>query len=218
MQVNLLDDVTTAEPAESFFFNLFSATNAQIETEFARATIVDNDAAAGTPVVGVNSVVVDEKSGLIQVAFVLDRPSTGNVTVNYALAGVTAASAADFGSLPTQNVMFAPGETAKTVLINVLDDATAEPAELFDVAITSASGATVGAARGHVLIAGNDAAAVASPSITVGNAAAAENDTYVEFRVALSAPSANTVTVGYNQSNGTAAQRRRTTRRWAIRC
>jgi Ca2+-binding RTX toxin-like protein len=204
VQVNILDGAV-AEGTDNFFFNLFSATNAQIETPYARATIIDNDAPAGTPAVSVGSIVADEKDGLISVTFVLDKPATGNVTVNYALRGVTAGETTDFASVPTQNVAFSPGETAKTIVISLVDDAVSEMAELFDVAITGATGATVGTANGHVIIAGNDTANAALPSISVAVAAAAENDTYVDFVVALSAPSASTVTVGYSQSNASAA-------------
>jgi hypothetical protein len=203
VQVNILNDVT-AEAAENFFFNLSSATNAQIGTSFARATIVDNDAPTGTPAVSVGSIVADEKEGLVSVTFTLDKPATGNVSVNYALRGVTAGETTDFASVPTQNIAFAPGETSKTVFISLVDDAVGEVAELFDVAIIGATGATVGTANGHVIIGGNDTANAALPSISVAVAAAAENDTYLEFVVALSAPSASTVTVGYNQTNGTA--------------
>lgn len=76
-----------------------------------------------------------------------------------------------------------------TVGEQLINDSLSEASELFDLAIASASGATVGTPRGHVFLAGNDAATVPSPSITIASAAAVENDTYIDFLVALSAPS-----------------------------
>ena len=42
----------------------------------ATATIIDNDAAAGTPVIGVGDAIVDEKAGRVSFTVTLDRPET----------------------------------------------------------------------------------------------------------------------------------------------
>ena len=203
VQVNLLNDVTTAEPAESFFFNLFSATNAQIETTFARATIIDNDAVAGTPVVSVSDFVIDERRARRSFAVTLNRPSTGVVSMNYATVNGTALAGSDYVA-KSGSLSFAPGETAKTVTVTLTNDALAELAESFSLQISALAGATTLDALGTAVIAANDAPAAALPFITVDNVVAGEQDTYANFVVRLSAPSASTVTVGYNQSNGTA--------------
>ena len=80
---------------EDFLFNLFSPTDAVIGNSSAMATIIDNDAASGTPVMSIGDRVVDEAAGVVTFAVTLDRPSTGTVTVNYATAAGTA-GAADF--------------------------------------------------------------------------------------------------------------------------
>ena len=69
--------------------------------------------------------------------------TTGTTTVNYAVAGTGAnpANAADFGgTLPSGQVSFAAGETSKTIIVNVVDDAAIEPNEGFSVTLSNASG------------------------------------------------------------------------------
>jgi Ca2+-binding RTX toxin-like protein len=205
VRVTLAND-TAVEPAENFTLYLSGAsTTATIVRDTATATIIDNDATAGTPVVRVGDAVVDEASGLVQVALVLDRPSLGEVTIAYAVQAATAVSGSDFTVFPAGTIGFAPGETAKLVTVGMLNDLTAEPTEVFDVAVTSATGATVGDGRGHVFINGNDSPLVASPVLDLRNVLTVEGQGYVDFLVTLSAPSSSVVKVNYQTVAGTAS-------------
>jgi hypothetical protein len=78
------------------------------------------------------------------------------VTVNYAVQEATAAAASDFTVFPAATIAFAPGETVKLVTVGILNDATVESTEVFDIVLTNVIGATVGDGRGHVFINGND--------------------------------------------------------------
>ncbi|MER2623248.1 MAG: Calx-beta domain-containing protein, partial [Accumulibacter sp.] len=178
--------------------------NATLARSTAIATIIDNDATAGTPVVRVGDAVIDEASGLVQVAVVLDRPSLGSVTINYAVQTATAIAGSDFTVFPAGTIGFAPGETVKLVTVGILNDATAEPTEVFDIALTSVIGATVGEGRGHVFINGNDSTPVVSPVLDLRNVLTVEGQGYVDFLVTLSSPSASTVKVNYQTVAGTA--------------
>ena len=204
VRISLLGD-TLLEATENFGLQLFSpSANATIARNIATATIIDNDAPTGTPVISITDAVTDENDQITHVTVMLDKPSTTGVTVNYALQGITATAGLDYRDFATGKVTFAAGETAKTIFIGLLDDNTAESAELFDVVLSGAVGATLGDARAHVVIGRSDVAQVALPTINVANAAARERDGYLDFLVTLSAPSANTVTVGYQNFSGTA--------------
>jgi hypothetical protein len=67
-----------------------------------------------------------------------------SVTINYAVQAATAIAGSDFTVFPAGTIGFAPGETVKLVTVGILNDATAEPTEVFDIALTSVIGATVG--------------------------------------------------------------------------
>jgi Ca2+-binding RTX toxin-like protein len=101
---------------------------------------------------------LEGNSGTVSLTFAVERTGAtdGTSTVNWSVAGAGsyAADAADFGgSLPTGSLTFAPGETYKTVVVNAVGDTAVEQDEGFSVALTGASGATVGtgSARGMIL-------------------------------------------------------------------
>ncbi|MEF8709215.1 MAG: Calx-beta domain-containing protein [Candidatus Accumulibacter propinquus] len=153
----------------------------------------------------VGDAVVDEASGLVQVALILDKPSLGEVTITYAVQAATAVSGSDFTVFPAGTIGFAPGETSKLVTVGILKDLTAESTEVFDVAVTSTTGATVGDGRGHVFINGNGSTPVVSPVLDLRNVLTVEGPGFVDFLVTLSAPSSSVVKVNYQTVAGTAS-------------
>ena len=206
VSLSVLND-TTVESREIFGLSLSSpSVNATIERGAGIATIIDNDAPSGTPVATFNDAVVDEKAGLAHVAVTFDKPSVANAAVNYALQSITAASGSDFTVFPASRLGFAAGDTAKTIDVGVVDDTTAESTELFDVVSTGVSGATLGDGRAHVFVYGNDAPAVATPTITMASVAAVESDGYVDILITLSAPGSAAVGVNYALTNSTATE------------
>ncbi len=195
----------TVEAIESFYLGLSSpSANATITDAFSLVTIIDNDAPTGVPVARIIDVIVDETDQTATATIILDKPSTSGTKVNVAGQNVTANNGSDFRNLQIGTVAFAPGETAKTVTFGLLNDNTVEDAELFDVILSSPLGVTVGDGRAHVIIAGNDNAAVASPILNVANVAASEDKGYVDFLVTLTAPSSTNVSVNYTTANATA--------------
>ena len=199
-------DTAGVEPTEVMSLNLFSAVNATIARPFAIGTIYDNDQASGTPVIRVQDQVVDEAAGQVQFVVTLDKPSTGNVSVNYATVNGTALAGSDYTAPATQTLTFTPGEMVKVVTVDLINDSLAEGREYFDLKLSSPVGATLLAQpTGRASIGANDAPAVASPLITVADAVADESSTFLEFVVSLSAPSTQAVSVSYNNSNITAA-------------
>ncbi|WP_291849548.1 Calx-beta domain-containing protein, partial [Accumulibacter sp.] len=194
------------ESTEVFQLNLFTpSANAEIGNSIATATIIDNDAVSGTPVARVSDAVVDEGSGLVQVAVILDRPSVGNVTLAYQVEPRTALAGADFTAFPAQTLDFAAGETVKLVTVGIVQDLLIEPTEVFAVVVTGALGATVGDGTGYVFIHRSDNAPVVLPVLDISNVVTVEGQGYVDFLVTLSAPGANTVKVDYQSVAGTAS-------------
>ena len=204
VRVSLLGG-TTAEAVESFQLVLSSpSANATIVDGSALATIIDNDAPSGTPVASITDAIVDEVDQTATVTVILNKPSTSGVTFDVAGQNITAGNNSDFRNLQIGKIAFAPGETAKTVIFGLLNDPRIEEAELFDVVLTNPIGATLGDARAHAIIAGNDNAAVASPVLHVANVAVSEDRGYIDFLVTLTAPSSAGVSVNYSTSTGTA--------------
>src|SRR5580765_7355229 len=197
---------TLLEATEMFTLNLFNPVNSTIATPFAQAIVYDNDQPSGTPVVRVSDQTVDEASGKVSFVVTLDKPSTGNVSVNYATVNGTALAGSDYTAVAATTLTFAPGEVSKVVTVNLINDSLAEGREYFDLKLSSPVGATLlTQPTGRASIGANDATAVASPLITVADAVADESSTFLEFVVSLSAPSTQAVSVSYNNSNLTAA-------------
>jgi Ca2+-binding RTX toxin-like protein len=195
----------TAEPAELLRLNLFSAVNGTIADASGIGQIQDNDAPSGVPVIAVSDGIADEAGGFARFNVTLDRPSTSLVTVQVATADGTAQAGTDYDAQALQTLVFTPGETSKTVLVPLRNDAAAEGIEFFDLQLSGAVNASIGDVRGHMAIAPSDAANVATPTVSAAAISAPEAGTALEFVVSLSAPSAQQVSVSYNNSNGTAA-------------
>jgi len=206
VRMALVND-TAVEGTESFGLELSGpSANATLAHNIATATIIDNDAPTGTPVVNLSDAVVDENDGLAYITVSLDKPSLSGVTVNYAIQNVTATGGADFINFPAQTLSFLPGATAKQIIVGLPGDTVSKPDEIFDVVATSVTGATLGDSRSHVVIAGNDAAPLATSTISVADVAAVENDGFVDFLVRLDTPNTSPVTVNYQTNSGTASK------------
>ncbi|MBK8817298.1 MAG: M4 family metallopeptidase [Methylococcaceae bacterium] len=81
----------------------------------------------------------------------LDKPASTTVTVDYATTDGSA-RISDYVAA-TGKVIFAPGETSKTVVVNVFGDVAIEPNETFVINLSNAAGATIndGQAIGTIL-------------------------------------------------------------------
>ena len=196
VRVALVDDALR-ENTESFYLNLSSPNNGLIGKSQGTATIIDNDGVTGTPVITISDVLVDEMAGRAVFTLTLDRPSATTVGVNVATLDGTALANTDYQALTVQRVAFAPGEVVKTVVVNLIDDATTEPGEYFSLVLSSPVGATLPDTQAKATIAASDAANVAMPTISVSDVVVSEGQGYAEFVVSLSAPSALAVSLSY---------------------
>ena len=199
-----ITDGSTAESIESLTVNLFDPSHATLGNTQALATIVDNDGVTGTPGASVSDAVVDEKAGVATFVITLDRPSTEAFSVKYATVDGSAKAGSDYEAA-SGTLGFAAGEVSKTVSVVIHDDATAEGAEKFGLVLGSPGGGTLVDGAGAARIGANDQAAAASPVIRISDAVVVEGEGYAELVISLSAPSAQTVSVGWSTSAGTAS-------------
>ncbi len=201
VQVPLFTD-TAIEPAEVFRFTLASPVNAQLGSGGVIGAIQDNDAVAGAPRISIGDTVAFE-GDVARLPVTLDRPATSPLTVSYATFDASAVGGADY--LPASGTLvFLPGETARTVLVTVLDNAAAESNEVFDVRLAAPSQGLLADAGGTVLIPRNDMAAVNVPSASVQPVTAGENEPYADFIVQLDRPGTQRASVNFTVSGVTA--------------
>ncbi|NEQ23451.1 MAG: hypothetical protein F6K28_30715, partial [Microcoleus sp. SIO2G3] len=149
---------TFAEGSESFTLNLSNASNATISDAQAVGTILDNDLAPRLPQLAINDVVVTEgDNGTTNAAFTvnLSTASTQTINVNYATANGTATAGLDY-TATSNTLSFAPGQTSKTITVQVNGDTLDEVNETFTLNLSSPTNATIADAQGIATIQDND--------------------------------------------------------------
>lgn len=209
VRLSLVND-TTKEGIERFKFQLSSPNNATLDSPgFSWITIVDNDNVVNTPDIFVGDVVVDEAAGKATFVVTLGGPSVFNqaskstVTVAYATADGTAAAGSDY-TARNGTLTFLPGESVKSVTVDLINDSIAETAESFSLRLTNASSANIVRGSATATIGANDSTPVSQPRIRAADTIVSEGDHYADVVVSLSAPSANKITVGYASADWTA--------------
>jgi len=116
---------------------------------------------------------------------------------------IDSATATGDYTVKSGTVTFAKGETVKTIVVTVLDDALDEDSETFEVALSNPTNVALDTAIATGTIADNDA----TPTLTITAANATRNEansgtTSFSFTASLSAPSGRTVTVHYDAASG----------------
>jgi len=199
--VNVLGD-ELFESDESFPVQLSNAKGGVIKDGIGIGTIVNDDA---PPLVSiVNSTVIEGNSETNGLTFTVSLSAASGLpaTVRYASKDGSAISGSDYASLTPGMLTFAPGETSKTISIDVLGDTSIEDHEQLSVILSEASGAILGngSAIGTIL---NDDTSVG----IAGPTDALEGDTGetpLVFTITLEKPSALPVNVNYAAADGTA--------------
>ena len=200
--IDLIND-SLDEPDETFLLNLSNPTGLTLADATGVATIGRNDAApTSTPQIRSWPVAAGEGETFARFVIELSAPSLNEVKVNYTQDNGTALNGSDynyyFGTL-----VFAPGETTKTLPVPVLDDTTAEPTAMFWLDLTAPVNATIPQRYTPALIFDNDAGS-GTPAITVGDLAVDESGQKASFFVSLNRPSSSTVTVAFATADETA--------------
>jgi hypothetical protein len=194
------------EGNESFFVNLSNPTGALIRDAQGVATIVDNE-----PSISINHpygvdplTVVEGDTGTTPAEFAvtLSRPYDQEVTVDY----YTSTGHTDDIVAAAGTLRFAPGETNKTITVQVVGDLVDEPLEAFNVILANPSpNASIANGGGYCYIEDNDPT---PPSISIRDVTKAEGNkgqkTLFTFTVTLSASYDQAVTMSFRTVNGTA--------------
>jgi hypothetical protein len=192
----------TFEPDETFFVNLSNATNATIADSQGQGTITNDDpqpSIVAAVVFHVEGALGTSGNALLEVN--LSNPSSQTITVAYSTADATATAGSDY--IATSGTLtFNPGETVKSIAIEVLGDNIDEINEKIFVNLTNPTNATIGTVPGIVTILDDD-----GPTVSVSDASVTEGNTGTRnavFTVTLSAPTVEDVLVNYGTAPGTA--------------
>lgn len=159
----------------------------------------------GTPLISIAGApaVTEGNAGTRTTTFTvtLSAASSQTVTVAYATGNGTATAGSDYQAA-SGTMTFSPGETSKTISVQVIGDRIAEPNETFAVNLTGATNATIAAGQGIGTIYDDE------PRISITDATVNEGNTGtrpINFAVSLSMAYDVSVTISYVTANGTAA-------------
>lgn len=191
---------TAAEVNENFGLNLSNPTGAKILDGVGIGTITDDDVPALTIA---NATVTEGNAGMVNAVFTVTLSGTSSeaVSFDYATANGSAAAPADFQA-SNGSLSFAPGETVKQVVVQVVSDTVSEFNETFGVNVSNLTGATISDGVALGTITDDD-----TPTISVANATATEGNsgtTNALFAVTLSSMSSQIVSMSYATANGSA--------------
>jgi len=153
------------------------------------------------PQVSVADTVVEESAGQASVDVRLSEAASDPITVSLATARDSAVNGEDFYGT-SDSVVFAPGETSKSLRIDILDDAQAEAIENFSVRIYAVDGAISGRSLAQVSIIDDDA--TGEPSLSVSAARVSEDEKTVDVLVTLQPPATVPVQVSLASQPGQA--------------
>ena len=181
------------EPDETFTVRLSSPSDARLPDHTATGTINDDD---DPPTLSIEDTTVGEGNPA-QFTVRLTPASGKTVTVDYATADGSAEKPADY-TYTSDSLTFSPGELIKTISVETREDDTDEPDEMFTVTLSNPSGATLDDDTATGTITDDDV-----PTLSIANATVEEGET-AEFTVRLSMDSAQSITVNYWTSDGTA--------------
>jgi hypothetical protein len=192
---------TLDEPDETYVVNLSNETNATIADGQGLGTITDDDL---PPALSIDDVTVTEGSlGTTTAMFTVSLSAASGlpVSVDYATADGTATAPGDYLSAGDP-LVFAPGETAKSVSITVNADMLDETNETFSVDLSNPTNATIADGAGVGTIIDDDGPSISIDDVTVseGNAGTLT----ATFNATLSGQSPQVVSVQYGTANGTA--------------
>ncbi len=144
----------------------------------------------------------DGGTGAVSFSVSLTQPSALPVTVHFASSAGTAQPGSDFLTPAPGTLTFAPGETSKTLTLEIAGDSDTEADETFSLVLSDAVNATLADAIGIGTIRNDDAA------LRIGDAAileGASGSRDLLFTVSLTQASALPVTVHFATADGTAA-------------
>jgi hypothetical protein len=210
ISVSVLGDVS-AEGDETFLVDLTAPMNATIGRGEAVAVIADDDKPSSSvlPQVAITppQPIAEGQSGVTTMLFnvTLSSASTVPVTVGYTTRDGSATVFDKDYLAATGTLIFAPGETRKTITVSLLGDRRVESKESFSVELTAVSNAAVGRGEATAIIVNDDRSTAAPIYASVyGPSAAVSEGGAATFMIVISEPASVPVQVGYRTASGTA--------------
>lgn len=192
---------TTYEPDETLTLNIDSSLGKPTATG-----TITNDDPLPTANIADGPTTNEGNSGTTPFEFTvtLSNPSYQNIDVFYKTEDGTAVSPSDFQPVST-TLSFAPGETSKTIKIDVFGDTVPEPNETFKVVLNSAVNATIGSGIGTGTIVNDDAPPPpVVPVLSMDDVTVSEAAGTASLELRLDQPSTAPVTVNVRTVDGTA--------------
>ena len=197
ISVALLSD-SIAEINETVSLVIGSPSTGVIGTAIATATILDNDSTTWTVQANTSGALEGAGAQLFTVSRSGQYDATQTIVVN--TAGGTATPGTDYDAL-LQTLTFAPGETSKTVSVNILNDSLPESGESIGLTLGNQSSGTIATAVATATITDDDLSVWAVSANAVD---AYEAEGALQFTVTRSGQSATTATIVVNTLGGSA--------------
>jgi len=132
---------TNIEDHETFNVVLSQANGATIANDTAVGTILNDDAAVRIS----DAALIEGHSGVRSMTFTVSMTAASAlpVTLNVASVDGTAIAGVDYVALAPHELAFAPGETSKSITVDVRGDVSVESAETFSVVLSDPINATI---------------------------------------------------------------------------
>ncbi len=189
-----------------FDFTLSDATNGTIVYPSTQVDIIGDGTTVATPGLYVRNAVVDNTAGKVMVPVLMGGPegatSTSTVTVDYKTVNGSATAGTDY-TTTSGTLTFGPGQTAKNIVVPILDRSGAAASRSFSVTLSSPTNAVIVNGTGVVTIGASGGTPSSQPNISAPpNTVVGEADGYIDLPVTLSAPGKSDVTVNYTTSVG----------------
>jgi hypothetical protein len=205
---------TDVEPDETFSVNLSNATgNATIADGQGIGTILNDDQPVTTPPANISiadASLAEGDSGQTAFPFVvtLDQAESAPVTVDFSTGDRTATAPSDYAAT-SGTLTFAPGETAKTITVQVNGDTTVEPNETYTVNLANATGnAMIADPQATGTILNDDQPVTEQPAgISIADLSRPEGNTGQTpfgFTVSLDRTESAPVSIDFSTADGTA--------------
>ncbi|UTG92986.1 Calx-beta domain-containing protein [Geobacter sulfurreducens] len=198
------------EADEGFRVTLSSPSDGTTLTTASADGVIRNDD-TGLAITATTTTLAEGDSGTVTHVFTVTRTgvTTGTTTVDWALAGSGGhpVDAADFGgTLPSGTLVFAPGETTKTIEVQASGDTDIEPGEGFTITLSGADGnADIMTASANGTVVADDI----SIAISAGTASVMEGATgssrVLQFTVTRTGDLASPVSIDWSASGMDAA-------------
>jgi large repetitive protein len=204
--VDVLPD-NTDEPDETFTLNLSAPTNATLADASGTGTITDDDAGATFSISDAFVTETDTPGATLVFTVNKTGSTTSTITVPYATEDGSATDPEDYEA-QDDALVFAPGDTAKTITVNVVGDNISEPTETMLVRLnppTPSGTLTDAVGEGTIQDDENN-----PPSVSIADASTAEGTggtkdlTFTVTRSPSPPGNPGDVTVFYETRDGTA--------------